>query len=121
MELSDWFKGFEDGVSRLSPEQREVFFSACGEHCVKSGTLQVYRELHAKAGGDLDVFFLQANEFPGVKAEIVEKDSLYHLYFMECTCGLFRRGYVSSLCFASVPGRAFFMCCIRCGRTGDSG
>ena len=26
MELSDWFKGFEDGVSRLSPEQREVFF-----------------------------------------------------------------------------------------------
>ncbi|MDM8206975.1 hypothetical protein QUW17_03650 [Bacteroides gallinaceum] len=96
MELSDWFKGFEDGVSRLSPEQREVFFSACGEHCVKSGTLQVYRELHAKAGGDLDVFFLQANELPGVKAEIVEKDSLYHLYFMECTCGLFRRGYVST-------------------------
>lgn len=80
----------------MSPEQREVFFSACGEHCVKSGTLQVYRELHAKAGGDLDVFFLQANELPGVKAEIVEKDSLYHLYFMECTCGLFRRGYVST-------------------------
>ena len=52
--------------------------------------------LHAKAGGDLDVFFLQANELPGVKAEIVEKDSLYHLYFMECTCGLFRRGYVST-------------------------
>ena len=27
MELSDWFKGFEKGIARLSPEQRSAFFS----------------------------------------------------------------------------------------------
>lgn len=121
MELSDWFKGFEDGVSRLSPEQREVFFSACGEHCVKSGTLQVYRELHAKAGGDLDVFFLQANELPGVKAEIVGKIPFIICISWNVLAACSAGDTFQRLCFASVPGRAFFMCCIRCGRTGDSG
>ena len=27
MELSDWFKGFEKGIARLSSEQRAAFFS----------------------------------------------------------------------------------------------
>lgn len=35
MELSDWFKGFEKGIARLSSEQREAFFSECGNNCVK--------------------------------------------------------------------------------------
>ena len=26
MELSNWFKGFEDGIAKLSEEQRETFF-----------------------------------------------------------------------------------------------
>ena len=26
MELSDWFKGFEDGIARLTETQRETFF-----------------------------------------------------------------------------------------------
>lgn len=96
MELSDWFKGFEEGVARLTAEQREAFFSECGKRCVQSGTLQVYKELYEKADGDLDRFFLAANELPGVTAEIVEKAAMYHLYFAECTCGLHGRGYVST-------------------------
>lgn len=36
MELSDWFKGSEKGIARLSSEQREAFFSECGNNCVKS-------------------------------------------------------------------------------------
>ena len=31
MELSDWFKGFEKGIARLSPEQRAAFFSECSK------------------------------------------------------------------------------------------
>ena len=27
MELSDWFKGFEKGIAKLTAEQREQFFS----------------------------------------------------------------------------------------------
>ena len=94
MELSDWFKGFEKGIARLSSEQREAFFSECGKNCVQSGTLQVYKTLYEDAHGDLDIFFLKANELPGVRCEIAEKGTVYHLYFTECTCDLSRSGYV---------------------------
>ena len=29
MELSNWFKGFEKGIAKLTVEQRELFFSEC--------------------------------------------------------------------------------------------
>ena len=73
MELSDWFKGFEKGIARLSPEQRSVFFAECGKNCVKGGTLSVYQKLYEDAKGDMDVFFEMANDLPGVKGEVVEK------------------------------------------------
>ena len=96
MELSDWFKGFEKGISCLNSEQRASFFSECGKNCVKCGTLQIYQELYKKANGDLDTFFLEADKLPGVRSEIIEKGAVYHLYFMECTCMLHRQGYVST-------------------------
>lgn len=96
MELSDWFKGFEKGIAKLTAEQREQFFSECGKHCVQCGTLQVYKELYEKANGDIDVFFSEANELPGVRCETIEKGSAYDLYFIECTCGLHKQGYVST-------------------------
>ena len=83
MELSDWFKGFEKGIVKLTAEQREQFFSECGKHCVQCGTLQVYKELYEKANGDIDVFFPEANELPGVRCETIEKGSVYNLYFLE--------------------------------------
>ena len=51
MELSDWFKGFEKGIARLSSEQREAFFSECGNNCVKrlcfhSSTVRVFQTKH---------------------------------------------------------------------------
>ena len=61
MELSDWFKGFEKGIARLSPEQRSASFSECGKNCVDGGTLSIYRKLYEDAGGDMDVFFQLAN------------------------------------------------------------
>ena len=96
MELSDWFKGFEKGIAKLTAEQREQFFSECGKHCVQCGTLQVYKELYEKANGDIDVFFSEANELPGVRCETIEKGSVYNLYFLECTCGLHKQGNVST-------------------------
>ncbi len=96
MNLPDWFKGFEKGISCLSSEQRASFFSECGKNCVKCGTLQIYQELYEKANGDLNIFFEKADKLPGVRSEIIEKDSIYHLYFMECTCMLYQQGYVST-------------------------
>ena len=96
MELSDWFKGFEDGIAKLSEEQRETFFRECGRNCVQCGTLQVYKDLYEQAAGDLDRFFAIADEQPGVRCETVEKDAVYNLYFLECTCELHKRGYVST-------------------------
>ena len=71
MELSDWFKGFEKGIARLSPEQRSAFFSECGKNCVDGGTLSIYRKLYEDAGGDMDVFF-------------------------QLTCHLCKKGYVTT-------------------------
>lgn len=96
MNLSDWFKGFEKGISCLSSEQRASLFSECGKNCVKCGTLQIYQELYEKANGDLDTFFFKADELLGVKSKIIEKGSIYYLYFMECTCMLHQQGYVST-------------------------
>ena len=96
MELSDWFKGFEKGIARLSPEQRSAFFSECGKNCVDGGTLSIYRKLYENAGGDMDVFFQLANGLPGVKGEVVEKGRIYYLTFLECTCHLCKKGYVTT-------------------------
>lgn len=96
MELSNWLKGFEDGIAKLSEEQREIFFRECGRNCVQCGTLQVYKDLYEQAAGDLDRFFAIADEQPGVRCETVEKDAVYNLYFLECTCELHKRGYVST-------------------------
>lgn len=96
MDLSDWFKGFEKGLARLSQEQRSVFFSECGKHCVNCGTLAVYRRLYDEAGGDMDVFFRKANVLPGVAAEVVVEGKVYSLSFLECTCLLCKQGYVST-------------------------
>ncbi|OUO54137.1 hypothetical protein B5F77_04495 [Parabacteroides sp. An277] len=96
MELSDWFKGFEKGIVCLSPEQRSAFFSECGKNCVDGGTLSIYRKLYEDAGGDMDVFFQLANGLSGVKGEVVEKGKVYYLTFLECTCHLCKKGYVTT-------------------------
>ena len=96
MELSDWFKGFEKGIAHLSPEQRSAFFSECGKNCVDGGTLSIYRKLYEDAGRDMDVFFQLANGLPGVKGEVVEKGKVYYLTFLECTCHLCKKGYVTT-------------------------
>ncbi|MCM0721550.1 hypothetical protein NBH15_25185 [Parabacteroides sp. W1-Q-101] len=96
MEISNWFRGFEKGIARLSPEQRSAFFSECGKNCVNGGTLSIYKKLYETAKGDMDDFFLLANDLPGVKGEIVEKGHIYRLIFLECTCGLCRNGYVTT-------------------------
>ena len=57
MEISNWFKGFEKGLARLSPEQRSVFFSECGKNCVNGRTLSIYKKLYEDAKGNMDVFF----------------------------------------------------------------
>ena len=96
MDLADWFKGFEKGITKLPEAQRETSFRECGKNCVQCGTLQIYKDLYKQAAGDLDQFFAKANELPGVRCETIEKGSVYDLYFMECTCGLHKQGYVST-------------------------
>ena len=62
MEISNWFKGFEKGIARLSPEERSAFFSECGKNCVNGGTLSVYKKLYEDAKGNMDVFFQMAED-----------------------------------------------------------
>ena len=96
MEISNWFKGFEKGIARLSPEERSAFFSECGKNCVNGGTLSVYKKLYEDAKGNMDVFFQMANDLPGVKGEVVEEGHVYRLIFLKCTCELCKKGYVTT-------------------------
>lgn len=121
MTLSDWFQGFEKGISCLNEEQRASFFSECGKNCVKCGTLQIYQQLYEKTNGDLDTFFSEANKLPGVKSEIIKKDSAYYLHFMECTCMLHRQDMFPHHYFMSVPSKAFFTSYIHYGKTRHFG
>ena len=83
MDLSDWFKGFEKGIARLSSEQRAAFFSECSKNCVDGGVLSIYRKLYKDANGDMDVFFQMANELPGVKSEIVVESVVSIILFLK--------------------------------------
>ena len=96
MEISNWFKGFEKGIARLSPEERSAFFSECGKNCVNGGTLSVYKKLYEDAKGNMDVFFQMANDLPEVKGEVVEKGRVYRLIFLKCTCELCKKKYVTT-------------------------
>ncbi|NLX18613.1 MAG: hypothetical protein GXY53_04925 [Desulfobulbus sp.] len=97
MEIANWFRGFEKGLNQLSPEQRCCFFSECGKNCViSSGTLSVYQKFYEDVQGNIDAFFQKANELPGVKGEVVEKGRSYRLVFLECTCNLCKKGYVTT-------------------------
>lgn len=118
MDLHGWFKGFEAGIARLSPEQRSAFFAECGKSCVNGGTLGVYRQLHAEADGDMDAFFIKAGDLPGVSGEVVERGRVYHLCFLECTCALCRQGYVSTplLCECSRQSVLYSLQCLWPGR-----
>lgn len=94
--IKDWFKGFEKAVARLSPEERENFFCECGKNCVQNGVLPIYKQLYTDVEGDLDAFFTKANEFDGVRGEIVECGKSYNLCFTACACHLHISGYVNT-------------------------
>ena len=52
--LKSWFRGFEQGIADLQPQQREVLFRACAVNCVHGGPFGLYRSLFEAAEGDLD-------------------------------------------------------------------
>lgn len=120
MELSNWFKGFEKGITKLPEAQRETFFRECGKNCVQCGTLQIYKDLYKQAAGDLDQFFAKANELPGVRCETIEKGSVYNLYFLNAPVGCTNRAMSLRLCSVNAQGKASFMSCSRYGKTGHS-
>ena len=114
MEIGNWFKGFEKGLERLSPEQRSAFLSECGRNCVNGGTLSVYQQLYERAQGDMDTFFHMVNELPGVRGGVVEKGRVYRLVFLECTCKLCKKGYVTTplLCECSRQSVIYSLQCL---------
>lgn len=117
MELSDWFKGFEKGISCLNEEQRASFFSECGKNCVKCGTLQIYQELYEKAMVIWTLSFQKQTNCPELKAKSLKKVlciicTLWNVPACFTGKDMFPHPY-----FVSVPSKAFFMSCIHYGKT----
>ncbi|MFR7680715.1 MAG: hypothetical protein ACLU18_13170 [Bacteroides thetaiotaomicron] len=90
--LKSWFRGFEQGIADLQPQQREVLFRACAVNCVHGGPFGLYRSLFEAAEGDLDRFFVKIDELDGVRGEIVCAGREYNLCFEACSCALHRAG-----------------------------
>lgn len=53
MELSDWFKGFEEGIACLPAGQREAFFRECGRNCVEAESATIMVQRYHSPCGDL--------------------------------------------------------------------
>ena len=87
-------KGFFTAAS-LDEQQKAIAVSGLKGHADLSN-LKRWMPAVQQAAGDLDRFFAIADEQPGVRCETVEKDAVYNLYFLECTCGLHKQGYVST-------------------------
>lgn len=99
MELKEWFKGFENGITQLSADNRNRLFSECAKNCVESCVLKIYKKMYDESHGNLDDFFNKVNDLPGVRSDIVKPGHTYHLIFKECTCGLCNTGLVTTPLF----------------------
>ena len=83
--LKSWFRGFEQGIADLQPQQREALFRACAVNCVHGGPFGLYCSLFEAAEGDLDRFFVKIDELDGVRGEIVCAGREYNLCFEACS------------------------------------
>ena len=117
MDLSDWFKGFEKGIARLSSEQRAAFFSECSKNCVDGGVLSIYRKLYKDANGDMDVFFQMADELTGSKKRDCRERSCLSSYFLGIVLvACVKKDMSPHLCFVNVHVRVFFILCKTFGK-----
>ena len=120
MDLSDWFKGFENGIARLTQEQRSAFFSEYGKNCVKGGTLDIYRRLYEESGGDIDTFFMKADGLPGVRCEVWKRAGCTTFSFWNAPAACANKVMFPRLCCANVPVRVSFIHCKACLRIVSS-
>lgn len=121
MTLSDWFQGFEKGISCLNEEQRATFFSECGKNCVKCGTLQIYQKLYEKAMVIWTLSFQKQTNCRELKAKSLKKVlriicTLWNVRACFTGKDMFPHPY-----FVSVPSKAFFTSCIHYGKTRHFG
>jgi hypothetical protein len=94
--LKYWFKGFENAISHIGQQERELLFCECSKNCVNRGILDLHKNLYDKANGNIDLFFEEMNGIENVKSEIVESRKKYYVFFKKCTCSLHNEGYVNS-------------------------
>ena len=108
--ITFWFSGFEKGVEAMTPLQRETLFSACGQNCVKQGTLAFYQQIYEEAGGDLDMFFQTTNQVPGLRAEILAPGSKYIFCFPAAAARFIHKAMSIHRTCVNVPAKVFYMC-----------
>ena len=98
MELSNWFKGFEKGIAKLSEEQRETFFRECGRNCVQCGTLQIYKDLYEQAAELLSAYKFDQQTASSARKSVNESEhpdgyilagSILYVIFHDISIGCF--------------------------------
>jgi len=94
--LMDWFEWFEEGISSLDQKSKESFFSKCSSNCVKRGVAEIYRNHYIESNSNLDQFFSRLAEKGHAQGKILRSGIEYEMSYSQCTCELYKLGYVNS-------------------------
>lgn len=98
-----WFKGFSEGIDKLSQEERGRLFSSCASRCAKDALKYLYLDLFKECNNNLDLFFERLNEVDSVDGRVIERGKVYEIMFLNCNCNLHTQAKVhtAKLCECS--------------------
>lgn len=96
--LTHWFQWFEEGISCLEQNEKDLFFRKCGRNCANTGVVTLYEKVYQDSGKDLDIFFIKLNDMDCIGGEVVKSGQIYDITFPRCLCDLHTSGYIHSDC-----------------------
>lgn len=91
-----WFRGFNDGLQKMSGEECGRLFKPCAALCAKDALKYLYQDLFDECKGNLDEFFTRLHEVQNVDGQVVETGKEYNIIFKSCNCDLHVHGHVET-------------------------
>lgn len=89
----DYFNNLEKQISLLPIEQQGLVFRRCAENCVKSYVFPLLKQRYEKCGGNLDLFFSEAENTDYSFQKVIEKGRVYEMGYPRCLCFMHENGF----------------------------
>ena len=91
-----WFKGFNEGLDKMSNEECSRLFSKCAYKCACDALKYLYRDLFVDCDKNLEKFFIRVEEKKNVRGKVVKSGKIYELYFTSCDCPIHTEAGIES-------------------------